>query len=70
VKENVWPAFASGVIVTVVAFLAIMDATGQKPRDINTRWRSWQCEQASATLANDTLCVRPDSSWRVQEPGR
>lgn len=31
------------------------------------RWRQWECSRHGATLV-DTLCVRPDTSFRVPEP--
>jgi hypothetical protein len=31
-------------------------------------WRRYECTRAGADLVADSLCVRPDSSWRLVEP--
>lgn len=60
-----WGLFLGGMAIAIQAG-AIM-AFGDNPKKVAARWRAWECAKGGA-VSLDTLCVRTDSSWRVEEP--
>ena len=57
------------IVVLLLCALAISYWTvhSRGVRIERARWRAFMCAHGNA-VALDTLCVRPDSTWRVAEP--
>lgn len=60
--------FAIGTLFGFGMLVLMLETSDRSPGDIYRQWRRYNCAQRQAALVADTLCVRPDSSWRVEEP--
>jgi hypothetical protein len=62
------PEWGAWLLMTATAIGGLLVGFGTGRNVINARWHTWSCAQGGATLVADSLCVRPDTSYRVPEP--